>query len=115
MANRPVISTHVLDTGSGQPAAGLEVRLFRLDGETVRLESTAKTDPDGRIATLSSEPLRAGRYRIVFDVAGYATSRGLDPSFFAALLAEIDVRDVSRNYHVPLILSPHSCMTYLGS
>jgi 5-hydroxyisourate hydrolase len=115
MANKNVISTHVLDTRLGRPATGMRVQLYRLEGSGSELETTAATNDDGRVSELSSAPLRPGRYRIVFDVAGYAESQGDDPSFFAALAAEIEIRDVSRRYHVPLILSPHSCMTYLGS
>lgn len=115
MSNSPVISTHVLDTQFGRPAAGVEVMLYSLEEDLPVLESTAVTDQDGRVAELSTEPLRPGRYRIVFDVAGYAAAHGSDPGFFAALSADIDIQDMSRNYHVPLILSPHSCMTYLGS
>jgi 5-hydroxyisourate hydrolase len=115
MAKSPVISTHVLDTRVGRPASGLEVRLYTLEDDLPVLESTATTDQDGRISALSTEPLRPGKYRIVFDVASYAAGQGLEAGFFAALAADIDIRDVNRSYHVPLILSPHSCMTYLGS
>jgi 5-hydroxyisourate hydrolase len=115
MAKADVISTHVLDTLMGRPAAGMQVQLFRLEGDRAELESTATTNEDGRVPELSVKPLRQGKYRIVFDVAGYAAGRGLEPGFFAAFSADMEIRDVSRCYHIPLILSPHSGMTYLGS
>ena len=115
MDKSPVVSTHVLDTRIGRPASGLEIRFYSLEDDLPVLESTATTDQDGRVPALTTEPLQPGKYRIVFDVASYAVKQGLDASFFTALSVDIDIRDVDRSYHVPLILSPHSCMTYLGS
>lgn len=115
MPNPTGISTHVLDTRTGRPAAGVSVELFRIDGEKAILESSGETNADGRIADLTSGPLRQGTYRIVFHVAGYARKQGLDADFFAVFSTEFLVGDTERRYHVPLILAPYSCMTYLGS
>lgn len=110
-AERPTISTHVLDTQSGTPAVGVAVTLYRLDPASgpARL-TTALTDEDGRIRDLLGRPLRAGRYRLAFD-----TTRGREDSFFRYLAVEFEIRDVGRSYHVPLLLAPFGMTTYRGS
>lgn len=98
------LSTHVLDTERGQPAADVRVELYR-DAELV---GTGTTDADGRIADLSGgQSLGPGRYRLVFS----------DPPsrFFRRVELEIDVDDPERHYHVPLLVSPYSCASYRGS
>jgi 5-hydroxyisourate hydrolase len=96
-----VISTHVLDTEAGRPAAGVKVALYR--GED--LISEQQTDADGRVAELAPDGIEPGAYRLVFELGG----------FFERVELSIQIADVSRNYHVPLIVSPFSCVTYLGS
>ncbi|GAA2839398.1 hydroxyisourate hydrolase [Kribbella solani] len=102
------LSTHVLDTGSGLPAARVPVRLYRDD--TVQASGT--TDADGRIAEL--EPaLEPGTYRLWFDVAAYAAATG-QSFFFPEVSVTFTVAD-ERHYHVPLLLSPFAFSTYRGS
>ena len=98
------ISTHVLDTGRGGPAAGVRVELF--DGD--RLVGSAATDADGRVADLSGgQSLGPGRYRLVFSEP---------PSrFFRRVELEIEIEDPGRHHHVPLLVSPYSCASYRGS
>lgn len=110
-ADRPTISTHVLDTQSGTPASGVPVTLYRLDPTSgpARL-TTALTDEDGRVRDLLGRPLQAGRYRLAFD-----TTRGREDGFFRYLAVEFEIRDVSRSYHVPLLLAPYGMTTYRGS
>ena len=108
-ADRPTISTHVLDTGSGEPAAGIPVRLWRTgaDGsETVVGE--AITNADGRISDLlAGEPLTVAAYRLEF---------GLDDGgFFTGLSVDLRVDDPTRGYHIPLLRSPFGLSTYRGS
>jgi 5-hydroxyisourate hydrolase len=93
-----VISTHVLDTEAGRPAAGVRVELYRSD----QLVAAAETDGDGRIRELAAaEP---GTYRLVFH----------PPSpFFRRLELELELGD--GHYHVPLLLSPYACVIYRGS
>jgi 5-hydroxyisourate hydrolase len=98
------LSTHVLDTARGEPAAGVRVTLQR-DGVTV---TEAVTDADGRVRDLG--PMSAGRYRLVFDTAAYL---GPD-AFFPSVTVEFAVT-VDRHYHVPLLLSPFGYSTYRGS
>jgi 5-hydroxyisourate hydrolase len=97
-----VISTHVLDTERGAPAEGVIVELFR--GE--ELLAAARTDADGRIAELSPRTLEAGTYRIVFHPPS---------TFFRRVELDIAVDDPERHHHVPLLVSPFSCMSYRGS
>jgi 5-hydroxyisourate hydrolase len=98
------ISTHVLDTGQGRPAAGVRVELFAGD-EPV---GSGVTDADGRISDLvGGQTLGAGRYRLVFS----------DPPsrFFRRVELEIEIEDSDRHYHIPLLVSPYSCASYRGS
>jgi 5-hydroxyisourate hydrolase len=118
-ANQPVptISTHVLDTERGLPAAGVAVTLYRLadDGRLLRL-TQALTDTDGRVRDLLERPLVAGEYRLEFDLAPPAGARDQDAErFFRRVSLDLQVTDVARNYHVPLLLAPFSVTTYRGS
>ena len=111
--SRPTISTHVLDLGSGEPAAGVPVALFRLgeDGQPALL-SEAKTDSEGRVRTLLSEELRPGSYQLVFDVAAYLED---EVEFFENMAVGFRIDDAERSYHVPVLLSPFGLSTYRGS
>lgn len=111
---RPTISTHVLDLATGDPATGVSVALFHLaDDGTPQLIAEAETDQDGRIRDLlAGTPLRAGDYQLAFDVGGYAD----DPdAFFQSAAFALRVGDLSRSYHVPLLLGPFGMTTYRGS
>ena len=112
----PTVSTHVLDTERGSPAAGVRVSLYRRDGTEDRLVGEGTTDTDGRIRRLLAEDLVAGDYRLVFDLGGAsAPAEGGSPPFFTRMSVELHVSDTSRSYHVPLLLAPYSLTTYLGS
>ena len=107
---QPTISTHVLDTERGAPAAGIRVTLYRLDVGAAPIRMTqALTDDDGRVRDLVGRPLAAGDYRLEFDVAGE------DGSFFTKVAVDLRIADTSRSYHVPLLLAPFSMTTYRGS
>jgi len=97
-----VISTHVLDTELGEPAAGMEVGLFRGDD----LISLQETDDSGRIADLAGGPLDPGEYRLVFYVSG---------EFFERVDLTLAIVEPDAHYHVPLLVSPYQCTTYRGS
>jgi 5-hydroxyisourate hydrolase len=93
-----VISTHVLDTASGEPAVGVRVELFRGD----ELVAARETDSDGRVRDLAE--VKPGVYRLVFH----------PPSpFFRRVELELDLQE--GDYHVPLLVSPYQCTTYRGS
>jgi 5-hydroxyisourate hydrolase len=96
-----VISTHVLDTERGRPAAGVRVELYA--GE--KLLAAKETDSDGRIGDLAGE-LEPGTYRLVF--------LPMSSPFFKRIEVEVELDD-TRRLHVPLLLSPYSCTTYRGS
>jgi 5-hydroxyisourate hydrolase len=105
------LSTHVLDTERGTPAAGLAVSLFHAG----QLIAHAQTNADGRIPNLGEAPLRADTYRLVFDVAAYYAIQGRAAPFFQRVTLEFRVGAEDRHLHVPLLLSPYGCTTYRGS
>ena len=113
---RPTISTHVLDTEAGRPAAGVHVTLYKLgeDDRPVRL-TQALTDDDGRVRDLLDRPMAPGDYRLEFALAGRTAAGDDDGRFFRRLAIDLRVDDVSRSYHVPLLLAPYSMTTYRGS
>jgi 5-hydroxyisourate hydrolase len=110
------LSTHVLDTSVGRPAASVAVQLQRQSGADWTDISTAVTDGDGRVAAplLSPAPLAAGGYRLTFDVGEYFRARGVE-SFYSRVSIDFVVRDAAAHYHVPLLLSPYGYSTYRGS
>lgn len=108
------VTTHVLDTSLGRPAAGVDVRLERVDGSGVHEIATGRTDADGRIADLGPDRIDRGTYRLTFDTAGYAASSGQD-CFFPEVSLTFALADPTAHYHVPLLLSPFAYSTYRGS
>lgn len=112
----PTISTHVLDTERGAPAVGVHVTLYKLgeDDRPIRL-TQALTDDDGRVRDLLERPLSPGTYRLEFNLAGRTAGEDADERFFRRLAVDLLVEDVSRSYHVPLLLAPFSMTTYRGS
>jgi 5-hydroxyisourate hydrolase len=111
----PTISTHVLDTERGQPAAGIHVTLSRIgdDGKPIRM-TQALTDADGRVRDLLERPLTAGDYRLEFRLGDKGPDVA-DDAFFRRLAVDLRVVDVTRSYHVPLLLSAFGMTTYRGS
>ena len=111
----PTISTHVLDTETGAPAAGVHVSLYKLgeDDRPIRL-TQALTDSDGRVRDLLERPLSPGRYRLEVTLAGRTMPDG-GSRFFERIAVDILIDDVARSYHVPLLLAPYSMTTYRGS
>lgn len=112
------LSTHVLDTAQGCPAAGMGFELHRA-GEAKAIVS-GHTNADGRCDAplLAGDTLVAGRYELVFDVATYFRSRGVelpDPPFLDRVSLAFGIADAGAHYHVPLLVSPWSYSTYRGS
>ena len=110
------LTTHVLDTAHGKPAAGLALRLMR-GGET--LVST-RTNADGRCDSplLTAEAMTVGAYRLEFDVGAYYRALGValpDPAFLDTVAIEFGIADAAAHYHVPLLVSPFGYSTYRGS
>ena len=112
----PTISTHVLDTARGMPAAGVAVTLYRLadDGRPLRL-TQALTDGDGRVHDLLERALVAGLYRLEFDLDAAPGESVPREGFFRRISLDLRVTDVARSYHVPLLLGPYVLTTYRGS
>jgi 5-hydroxyisourate hydrolase len=114
------LTTHVLDTAQGCPAAGMAVSLYRLDaGAPVALKQIRLND-DGRAdqPLLADAALQPGRYRLVFGVAAYFRARGVvlpEPAFLDEVPLDFGIADASLHYHVPLLASPWSYATYRGS
>jgi 5-hydroxyisourate hydrolase len=115
------LSTHVLDTMHGCPAAGMRVRLLqRSADEYLPIKSFALNadgrNPDGLLYDDNS--LRTGRYRLSFDVAGYFKSKGVtlpEPAFLDVVHLDFGIAHTHQHYHVPLLCSPWSYSTYRGS
>ena len=111
--NRPTISTHVLDTTRGEPAAGLAVTLWRLDGKAPVSLGTRETDADGRIGDLGDGAPPVGSYRLSFEVGAYYKKKALTP-FLDRVTVDFTI-EADRRYHIPLLMSPFSCASYRGS
>jgi 5-hydroxyisourate hydrolase len=111
------ITTHVLDTAAGRPAAGVPVTLEARDDAGVWREvGRGRTDADGRLRDLlpADFALREGAYRLTFDTGTYFAARGVE-GFYTEVLVSFVVRDAGAHYHVPLLLSPYGYSTYRGS
>ena len=114
------LSTHVLDTAHGCPAAGVRIELWSLAGDARKLVKTATTNADGRTEAplLGADELRAGLYEVVFHVGDYFASRGValtEPRFLDQVPVRFSIADATAAYHVPLLVSPWSYSTYRGS
>ncbi len=115
------LSTHVLDTMNGCPAAGMRVKLQRLDGETATTLKTFTLNADGRNdggALLDAQSMAVGRYRLVFAVAPYFRALGVklpEPPFIDDVHLDFGIADAAGRYHVPLLVSPWAYSTYRGS
>ncbi len=110
------LTTHVLDTMHGRPAAGVSLRLLR-DGAI--LVSTA-TNADGRCDAplMTGEAIAAGTYRLEFEVGAYYRALGVtlpEPAFLETVGIDFGIADVGAHYHVPLLVSPFAYSTYRGS
>ncbi|MGH3517914.1 MAG: hydroxyisourate hydrolase [Haloechinothrix sp.] len=106
------LSTHVLDSSTGRPAAGIRVRLESSKANTWVAEAEAVTDADGRIREFSSDGPAAGVHRLIFDTAGYFDGR---PAFYPEVAVTFQITDPAEHHHVPLLLSPFAYSTYRGS
>ncbi len=115
------LSTHVLDTMHGTPAAGMQVGLYTTQGDVATLVKTFVLNQDGRNPDgmlYDHASLRAGTYRLVFDVAAYFKACQVDlpePNFLNRVSLDFGVAHADQHYHVPLLVSPWSYSTYRGS
>jgi 5-hydroxyisourate hydrolase len=113
------LTTHVLDTSSGRPAAALRIEVWRL-GDAPSLIKTVVTNGDGRIdgAVLEGAALTRGTYELRFFVGDYLRRSGVtldDPAFLDVVPVRFGLARSDQHYHVPLLLSPYGYSTYRGS
>jgi len=112
------LTTHILDTSRGGPAADVGIRLYSVD-DTRDLLASATSNSDGRTEhpLLADEAMRTGTYELEFDVGDYFAVRDAavdDPAFLGTVVIRFSVR-ADDDYHVPLLVSPWSYSTYRGS
>ena len=109
------ITTHVLETSHGRPAAGVDVELHRKFGETWKPVSEGRTDANGRCGNLMTDGrLEVGTYRLVFHAGAYYQTQHAE-TFYSEIPVIFEVRDPNVHYHVPLLISPFGYSTYRGS
>lgn len=113
------LTTHVLDTARGVPAANMRVELYRLGGER-KLVASAVTNSNGRTDAplLEGADLTVGSYELLFAVAPYFKAAGVtqpEPPFLDQVPLRFGIADAGAHYHVPLLVSPWSYSTYRGS
>ncbi|HEY2551971.1 MAG TPA: hydroxyisourate hydrolase [Streptosporangiaceae bacterium] len=113
------MTTHVLDTARGQPAAGLRVRLERVtsgagSGQAGEPVASGSTGPDGRLSDLGPAQLPGGTYRLIFDTGDYLVATA-GHRFFPEVTVTFTIDEREPHYHVPLLLSPFGYATYRGS
>ncbi|WP_341915317.1 hydroxyisourate hydrolase [Ferrovibrio terrae] len=114
------LSTHVLDTMHGKPAAGVTIELYALDGDARRLVKTVTTNADGRTDAplLAGEAYKPGQYELVFHIGAYFRGLGVtlpSPGFLDIVPLRFAMAEADGHYHVPLLASPWSYSTYRGS
>ena len=115
------LTTHVLDTAHGRPAAGMAVELWRITASEGReLVKRARTNDDGRldVPLLEGEAFVAGRYELVFETGDYWAALGValpNPPFLDSVPIRFSIADSTTPYHVPLLCSPWAYSTYRGS
>ena len=115
------LTTHVLDTMNGCPAAGMAVSLYRVSDAGAVLIKQLRLNDDGRAdggPLLAGADFQAGRYHLSFGVADYFRARGVtlpEPAFLDVVPIDFGIADVASHYHVPLLASPWSFNTYRGS
>ena len=109
-----VLTSHVLDMSTGTPASGMRIMLFQIDAVNARRLAEVTTNADGRCDAplLTSDTVRAGAYRLEFDVGGYVGGHG---GFFGVVPIDFQIADVAGHYHVPLVLAPWGYSTYRGA
>jgi hydroxyisourate hydrolase len=108
------LTTHILDTARGRPAAGIRVELWSVDGERRACLKTAQTNADGRTdePLLGPDEMKAGEYELIFFAGDYFEEKA---PFLDRVPVRFRISDVQASYHVPLLCSPWSYTTYRGS
>jgi 5-hydroxyisourate hydrolase len=110
----PSLTTHILDTSTGRPAAGVTVRLETLSGDGFTLLAQAVTDQDGRIKSWFPADVPAGRCRLVFETGAWFTAAGRS-TLYPEVVVVVDLQEGEPHYHIPLLLAPFGYSTYRGT
>jgi 5-hydroxyisourate hydrolase len=109
------ITTHVLDTSRGRPAAELKIELHKKSGDDWKSVGAGMTDENGRCGTLLGDALLAvGMYRLTFHAGAYYKAQHVE-TFYSDIPVIFEVRDARTHYHVPLLISPFGYSTYRGT
>ena len=114
------LTTHVLDTTHGLPGAEIKVELYKVNEDSTEKLATVLTNSDGRTDApiLAGNDFRPGKYQLVFYVADYYRSKGVELDgvpFLDDVVIRFGLDDPEAHYHVPLLVSPYSFSTYRGS
>ena len=114
------LTTHVLDTTHGLPGAEIKVELYKVNEDSTEKLETVITNSDGRTDApiLAGNDFRPGKYQLVFYVADYYKSKGVELDgvpFLDDVVIRFGLDDPEAHYHVPLLVSPYSFSTYRGS
>ncbi len=113
------LTTHVLDTMTGTPAAGLRIDLYRLEGDEAKLLSSHNTNDDGRVDSplLQGDNFSNGTYRLDFHAGDYLATKNENnkTDFLNIIPIQFMIANTNRHYHVPLLLSAYGYSTYRGS
>ena len=114
------LTTHVLDTARGLPAAGMKIALYRVSGNSHKKIAEAVTNADGRTDApiLPKGKFAVGTYELVFFAGAYLDATGVlpeRPRFLDEIPIRFGISDAAAHYHVPLLLSPFGYSTYRGS
>ncbi|MDN5924115.1 MAG: hydroxyisourate hydrolase [Xanthomonadales bacterium] len=114
------LTTHILDTANGCPAAGVRITVNRLEAGTAKPVVQVETNADGRCdgPLVSGAAFAAGQYEIVFAMGAYFAQKGLRdaaPAFLDDIVIRFGVAHADQHYHVPLLVSPYGYSTYRGS
>ena len=111
--NKSPITTHILDTSTGKPAANVDVKLFKLTNNEWVLLTQGQTDTDGRITDWLKHHVEFGTYKLVFDLDSYYKDQPTS-AFYPQAQISFRLQD-SKHHHIPLLLSPFGYSTYRGS
>jgi 5-hydroxyisourate hydrolase len=114
------LTTHVLDTASGRPAAGVRIELHRLEGASRTMLAETATNADGRCdrPILEGAAFAPGVYELTFHAGAYFDAQGMvlpEPKFLDQVPIRFGIADAGAHYHVPLLIAPFAFSTYRGS
>ncbi|AVP98509.1 hydroxyisourate hydrolase [Ahniella affigens] len=114
------LTTHILDTAHGRPAAGVRIRLFQLQADTRQLLTERTSNQDGRCdqPLLDANAIAVGQYELEFAIGDYFAGLGVtlpEPRFLDVVPIRFGIAQPTQHYHVPLLVSPFSFSTYRGS